>query len=136
MREKARRPLFHLAVMAMFLRALLPAGWMPNPEGFAESPLVICLMDMPSGMSMMHNMDMSKPMDMDMPGHDQDHGQQQNNDQCPFAAAPHFATPVTLAAVTLPVLSVGIVHRGQVWSWGARALPYSPQAPRAPPSLV
>jgi len=136
MREKARHPLIYLAIVAMFLRALLPAGWMPNPNGFLQSPLVICLMDMPGGMSMSHMMDMSKPMDMDMPGHGHDQGQQQGSDQCPFAAAPHFATPITFAAVALPAFSVGLVRDHQALGSSARALPYSPQSPRAPPSLV
>jgi len=124
-----------LALAAMVLRALLPMGWMPNPEGFAQSPLVICLMDMSSGAAM-SAMDMSKPMDMDMPGHGHDQGQQQGSDQCPFAAAPHFATPITFAAVALPAFSVGLVRDHQALGSSARALPYSPQSPRAPPSLV
>src|ERR1700729_3419972 len=85
-----------LALAAMVLRALLPMGWMPNPDGFAQSPLVICLMDMPSGM------DMSRAMDMDMQGHGQDHGQQQNNEQCPFAAAPHVAAALAIAELAPP----------------------------------
>src|SRR6202008_755800 len=97
-----------LALAAMMLRALLPMGWMPNPDGFAQSPLVICLMDMSSGAAM-SAMDMSKPMDMQ--GHGNDHGQQQNNEQCPFAAAPHAAAPVTIAELAPPsILNRFVVH--------------------------
>ena len=86
-----------LALAAMALRALLPMGWMPNPAGFAETPLVICLMDTPSGLDTSQAMDMSQAgqmsgMDMSNPDmHGHDHDQRQNGEPCPFAAAPHIA---------------------------------------------
>jgi len=123
-----------LALAAMMLRALLPMGWMPNPEGFAQSPLVICLMDMPSGMDMSHTMDMSKPMDMDMHGHD--HGQQQNNEQCPFAAAPHIAAPFTIAELAPPSELARFAEKPISGTPLALALAYHPQSPRAPPTSI
>jgi hypothetical protein len=125
-----------LALAAMMLRALLPMGWMPNPDGFAQSPLVICLMDMPSGMDMSHAMDMSKPMDMGIQGHGQDHGQQQNNEQCPFAAAPHIAAPVTVAAIAPPSELAHFAEKPASRTHLAFALDYHPQSPRAPPTLI
>lgn len=131
-----------LALAAMMLRALLPMGWMPNPDGFAQSPLVICLMDMPSGMAMSHGtdmshaMDMSKPMDMDMPGHGQDHGQQQNNEQCPFAAAPHIAAPFTIAEIAPPSELAHFAETPISRALFAFALDYHPQSPRAPPEIA
>ena len=123
-----------LALAAMVLRALLPMGWMPNPDGFAQSPLVICLMDMPSGMDMSHAMDMSKPMDMDMHGHD--HGQQQNNEQCPFAAAPHIAAPFTIAELAPPSELAHFAEKPASRTLPALALDYHPQSPRAPPASI
>jgi len=125
-----------MALAAMILRALLPMGWMPNPDGFAQSPLVICLMDMPSGMNMSHAMDMSKPMDMGMQGHGRDHSQQQNNEQCPFAAAPHVAAPLAIAELAPPsTLSRFVVHETADHSITGESH-YQPQSPRAPPSLI
>ena len=34
-----------LALSAMLLRAVLPAGWMPNLTGAGDAPLVICSVD-------------------------------------------------------------------------------------------
>src|SRR5580704_4013467 len=42
-----RRALVHIALAALILRAFLPAGWMPNPKGPAQSAFVICTMDGP-----------------------------------------------------------------------------------------
>ena len=125
-----------LALAAMMLRALLPMGWMPNPEGFAQSPLVICLMDMPSSMDMSHAMDMSKSMDMGMQGHGHDHSQQQNNEQCPFAAAPHVAASVDVAEIAPPSELAHFAEKPASRSLAAFALSYHPQSPRAPPPIA
>jgi hypothetical protein len=123
-----------LALAAMMLRALLPMGWMPNPDGFAQSPLIICLMDMPSGMAMSRTMDMSKPMDMS--GHGHGDSQQQSSEQCPFAAAPHVASPVTIADLAPPsTLSHFVVHEVADHSI-IGAGHYQPQSPRAPPQIA
>jgi hypothetical protein len=123
-----------LALAAMVLRALLPTGWMPNPEGFTHSPLVICLMDMPSGMDMSHAMDMSKPMDMDMQGHG--HSQQQNNEQCPFAAAPHVAASIAMAELAPPSELAHFAEQPDSRTLPSLALDYHPQSPRAPPGIA
>ena len=123
-----------LALAALVLRALLPTGWMPNPEGFAQSPLVICLMDMPSGMDMSHAMDMSKPMDMDMQGHG--HSQQQSSEQCPFAAAPHIAAPIAMAELAPPSELAGFAEKPVNRRLPALTLGYHPQSPRAPPTSI
>ena len=134
MGPRHRQAAITLALAAMLLRAFLPMGWMPNPAGFTQSPLVICLMDMPSGAA--HAMDMSG---MDMSGmnmHGHDHGQQQNNEQCPFAAAPHAAAPVTVAELAPPsILSRFVVHEAalEVVKGAAR---YQPHSPRAPPTPI
>ena len=134
MQTHFRRAAVAFALVAMALRALLPAGWMPNPDGFAQSPLMICFHDMPSGMDMSHAMDMSKPMDMQ--GHGQDHGQQQNNEQCPFAAAPHVAAPVTVAELAPPSTLIRLVVHETADEAIAAATHYQPQSPRAPPEIA
>src|SRR5579863_8833576 len=113
MRNNLRHSAIALALAAMVLRALLPTGWMPNPAGFATSPLIICQMDMSApaqtGMSTSMQMDMSAPMDMDMSTpvdmhgvHSPGHGQQQNTETCPFAAAPHLAPASFCAPISQP----------------------------------
>ncbi|HWF63536.1 MAG TPA: DUF2946 family protein, partial [Rhizomicrobium sp.] len=97
-------------------------------------PLVICLMDMPSSMGMSHAMDMSKPMDM--AGHGQEHGQQQNNEQCPFAAAPHIAAPIAIAELAPPAELARFAENPSSRTLVAFALDYHPQSPRAPPTTI
>ena len=135
-----RRAAVCLALAAMMLRALMPAGWMPNPAGAGDSFFVICDMDqgdMP-GMDMSHMsaMDMSK---MDMSG--TDHGGKQSGDAhqheaCPFAAAPHVATPSAEAELLLPSLLAKfspLLAQGQA---AIKAATYTPQSPRGPPVFV
>jgi hypothetical protein len=154
-----RRAAVMLALVAMAFRALVPAGWMPNPHGFAETAFIICdmgemspidmaKMDM-SGMGAAH-MDMSgMDMSMDMPGMSKtsgdpskDQAPAKTNDDgrqheaCPFAAAPHFATPSILAMLLPPSLADGISHRLKDESLSVHAAPYAPQSPRAPPALA
>ncbi len=157
-----RRAAVMLALVAMAFRALVPAGWMPNPHGFAETAFIICdmgemspmdmaKMDM-SGMGMSHmdmahmdmsgmdmsHMDMSKtdgdPSKDQAPAKSGDDGRQ--HEACPFAAAPHFATPSILAMLLPPSLADGISHRLKDESLSVHAAPYAPQSPRAPPALA
>lgn len=129
MQTRFRHAAVTFALVAMALRALLPMGWMPNPSGFSQSPLTICLMDLPM------------PMHMDMKGgahggHSSDHGQQQSNETCPFAAAPHLTGPALDIVLSEPQLvlarALSLIHdRGET-----SAARYSPQSPRAPPSFA
>ena len=150
MQAHHRRAGMILALAAMMLRALLPMGWMPNPAGFAQSPLVVCLMDTPSGLDTaeamsqgedMSNMDMSG-MDMakmDMKGHGQnhDHGQQQSSEPCPFAAAPHIAASGGLIVkLAPPSLLARLAESFAGESSVAHDAAYRPQSPRAPPPLT
>jgi uncharacterized protein involved in copper resistance len=137
-----RRAAVCLALAAMMLRALMPAGWMPNPAGTGGSFFVICDMDQGdmSGMDMSHMsaMDMSK---MDMSGMDHGPSGKQSGDAhqheaCPFAAAPHVATPSAEAALLLPSLLAKfspLLAHGQA---AIKAAVYTPQSPRGPPVSV
>jgi hypothetical protein len=115
----------HLALVAMVLRALLPAGWMPNPTGTGESAFVICTMDGPV-QSATKDHGPGKPTP--------DDGRQ--HEACPFAAAPHFATSSTVAVLRLPVASDSIARYEASQQPIAEPARYAPQAPRAPPSLA
>jgi hypothetical protein len=112
----------HLALAAMMLRALMPVGWMPNPAGAAGALFVICTADGPLLQTGQH----------DHGKHAPDDGQH-SHEECPFAAAPHVAAPVTVAQIALPsffgrfsnppLASVSVVFTAV----------YQPQSPRAPP---
>ncbi len=115
-----RRAAVHLALIALMLRALLPAGWMPNPGPANGSPLIICTMDGP-----LQALDgKGKPIRHDPRGHQ----------ACPFAAAAHLAPPAQLASLALPAIADGPA------AVPARAGPviarahHGPQSPRAPPA--
>jgi hypothetical protein len=142
-----RRAAVTLALAAMALRALMPAGWMPNPHGFAETAFIICDMGEMSPMTMA-KMDMAH-MDMSgMPGmSDRDGGAskdqapaRENDDShqqaCPFAAAPHVATPSIVVLLLPPSLADGISHALKDESLAVHAAHYALQSPRAPPSLA
>jgi hypothetical protein len=139
-----RRAAVCLALVAMMLRGLMPAGWMPNPDGAGTSLFVICDMDQAdmSKMDMSHmgmsGMDMSK-MDMSAIGHDPAHKPSSDSHQheaCPFAAAPHVATPSTVVALLLPSLSEHFSPQLAGGLLAVQSPAYAPQSPRAPPFLV
>ena len=145
MQTRDRRAAMILALAAMMLRALLPMGWMPNPAGFAISPLVICLMDTPSGADVSQAMDMPG-MDMsgmDMQGQDQgqhqgqDHSRQQGGEPCPFAAAPHIAASSGLiTALAPPSRLARLAEKPAIEAALAIDPAYQPHSPRAPPHLA
>jgi hypothetical protein len=147
MRKSSRHTAITLALAAMVLRALLPTGWMPNPAGFAVSPLIICQMDMSvpvqMDMRMPMQMDMSAPMDMDMSmpmdmhgGHSPGHDRQQNNETCPFAAAPHLAQASFYVPISEPTLATAAFSPFKLLHARADRAHYSPHSPRAPPSFA
>jgi len=123
MQIRTRRFAVHIALIAMILRALLPAGWMPGTP--ADGPgLVICTMD--GGLSAAS-------------GHGQDHKNPddgQHHAICPFAAAAHLAQASDSATTVASLISSGraisfdpddaVLHRP----------PHTSQAPRAPPTLL
>jgi hypothetical protein len=138
--EWARRAAVYLAIVAMALRALMPAGWMPNPDGAAKTAFVICDMG-EMDMSGMAGMDMSK-----MSGADHataaDHGPaKKSNDShqhedCPFAAAPHFATSSAVAMLLPPSSAAGFLQHLAGAQVAVQSAAYAPQSPRAPPTIV
>lgn len=118
MGTKLRRALLDIAIFAMLLHALLPAGWMPGPASDGAISFVIC------SASGLHHLD-------GRDGH-QDKGEHQN-DACPFAAAPHAATPVLVTAIAPPSRAFfGRSVFAAILPAPQRAA-YLPQAQRAPP---
>ena len=133
----ARKAALNLAVAAMVFRALLPLGWMPNPEGFGNTALIPC--DMP-----MSDADMA----MMMPGMDMSsmhHGagddgkapaSGHHHQECPYAAASHGGTPAIDAAPATPSLTVQLIQPSSKEATVRVVARYQPQSPRAPPLSV
>jgi hypothetical protein len=101
----------HVAFIALVVRALLPAGWMPDAHG-----LTICSVDAPT-----------QPAD-----HGKAPAQDAHHDICPFAAAPHLASTPDLPQLALPAFHAftAFTDRSHAAAVLAR---FTPQSPRAPP---
>jgi hypothetical protein len=121
---RARTAFVHLALVAMVLRALLPAGWMPNPG--AGAPLVICSV---------HGTlftDSRPGSAKHAPAQDDSHRQ----DVCPFAAGAHLATPGGAAMLALPQRFASIAANTPATAAISAREMFSRQSPRAPPAFV
>jgi hypothetical protein len=107
-----------LALSAVLLRGLLPAGWMPNANG--APGLTICTIN--------------GPRHIPTPGEPAHKPQHQS--VCPFAAAPPLASadaPVLALAPSLAFANAAKSERANVF---AHTPGYDVHAARAPPSLV
>jgi hypothetical protein len=107
----------HLALVALILRALLPAGWMPD----AQSGLTICSVDT---LGVIHH--------DGAPGHTDGKTSQQ---ECPFAAAPHLASTPDAPKLVLPAFHAFAAATDRAYAITVSAR-FTPQSPRAPPSFV
>ena len=120
---RARLAAIHLAIAAMLLRALLPAGWMPDPTGTAA--FTICTMDGTGHHS-----------EQDPAGKPAPEDGRHVHDECPFAAAPHVAAPVVAAHLPAPSTNS---HRVDFPDFAVAFGPiadYGPHSPRAPPHFA
>ncbi len=117
-----------LALAAMVLRALIPAGWMPSPAGQGET-LVICTA---AGLQTLSPPDdpapHDDPADAPAPPH--------KGTPCVFAAVAAFSAPPAVAP--LPVPGPTAVARLALQTWdGPRSVPrLTVHAPRGPPILA
>jgi hypothetical protein len=115
------------ALIAMLLRALLPAGWMPNLAGQTSAPFIICSMDDFAVLALGED---GKPVKQQP-----DQNGDRSHEGCPFAAAPHLAPPAAQVAFG----SSSLVHLGDyriAQTQENRPIAgYAPQSPRAPPSF-
>jgi hypothetical protein len=116
-----RRAIVHLALIAMILRAFLPAGWMPNPQGTAETAFVICTMDGP--VSVMDG--------KALPGKDDPRA----HESCPFAAAAQPAQLNQFAILAAPELSSTAAPQTLPSGLGPRQALFLKPSSRAPPSF-
>jgi hypothetical protein len=103
----------HLALAALILRALLPAGWMPD----AQSGLVICA----ATLGVIHH--------DGAPGHSDG---KMTQEECPFAAAPHLASAPEGPHLALPAFHAFVAASDRA-SAAIIAARFTPQSPRAPP---
>ena len=113
-----------LMLMAIGLRGVIPAGWMPNTQGAPNTPLVICTA---AGAQVIAAHDAS--------GHAPAPGRQQH-DHCAFAGLAS-APPPALIGLPIPsaLADVAVADRlGRAAPVAARG--HREQAPRAPPRPV
>ena len=131
-----------LALLAMVLKGLLPVGWMPNPEGFGETALILCDMDGPMSAADMAKMMAAMPgMDMSSMDASVGHGKKapdgsRSHEECPFAGVTHGGAAGAPTAFALPELAVEHAHRPVPERDIVRFARYQPQSPRAPPELA
>ena len=122
MTRSIRFAAIHFALAALILRAFLPTGWMPNPQGPGETAFIICSMDGPvigsDGTS--------------LPGKDDPRA----HETCPFAAAAQPAQFTDFIALAAPELSRAAAPRDLASGLEARRAHYFQPASRAPPSLT
>jgi hypothetical protein len=116
----------HIALAAMLLRALTPAGWMPSAEA-AGSPITICTMSGPVQLVVGPDGQPIKKQNQDDARH---------RDLCPFATAPHMAQPAATTGLALPSAILTATERAAHRRIMVQATRHAPQSPRAPPSFA
>lgn len=120
MRTGCKLAAVHLALVAMLLRALLPAGWMPAVLTPANaSPFVICTIDGP----------------LHPAKHDPSSGQGRMNTPCVFAAAAHLSPPLADAPLLLPQF-VQPIRFAQSHDDIIASASFRPNTARAPPASI
>jgi hypothetical protein len=107
----------HLALVALILRALLPAGWMPD----AQAGLVVCSANT---LGVIHH--------DTAPGHSNGKA---SHEECAFAAAPHLASAPDGPQLALPAFHAFVATTDHATARTIAAR-FTPQSPRAPPAFV
>jgi len=120
-------PGFYIAFVAMLFRALLPSGWMPNLGGAPGTPIILCSLDGPVQIVLGPD---GQPVKQSP-----DQNNTHQNDVCPFAAAPHFATPVAVLAVPVPLAIAAAPTVLAPERFKPASDFYTPQSPRGPPGI-
>ena len=112
--QELSRALRHLAIIALLVRAMVPAGWMPEANG----GLVICST---GTLGTIH--------------HDGDAPREAAHHDCAFAAAPQMAAAPDAVQLVLPAFHAfaALTDAGRAATIGAR---FSSASPRAPPPTV
>ena len=120
---RVRLAALHLAIAAMLLRALLPAGWMPDATG--ATAFTICTMD-----SSGHH------AGQQLPGKSAPTDGQHGHEECPFAAAHHVAASAVAAHLAAPSLAGRAADISDPAATFGPAAEYEPYSPRAPPRFA
>ena len=123
MKRNFRFAAVHIALVAMLLRALTPAGWMPSAEA-SGAPITICTMNGPA--QLVVGLD-------GQPINKQNQDDARHHDLCPFATAPHMAQPAATISLTLPSSILTTTERSAHRSIVVQTTHHAPQSPRAPP---
>jgi len=116
---RARIFAVHLAFAAMLLRAMLPAGWMPNPGAEAGSPLTICTINGPVQLS-------PQPLKHTP----------QHHDICPFSAKAHLGGGTQFASLLPPSPVASRMPNSAGRDFAIVNAGHRPGIPRAPPTLA
>jgi hypothetical protein len=116
----------HLALIAMVMRAMLAAGWMPD----AQAGLTLCSVSATLGV-IHHDGGPASPDDPS--NHQANH--QASHQECPFAAAPQLASTPDAPQLALPAFHAfaAAIDRAYAATVAAR---FTPHAPRGPPTLA
>lgn len=126
MNRNRSRAIAVIALTAMMLRALLPDGWMPAGGTSAGTLLTICTMNGPVRMALgADGQPQKQPAKHDSRSHE----------ICPFAAAQHFAAPISLASLTAPHVAAPVLYGSAATEISHARDVYSPQSLRGPPAF-
>jgi hypothetical protein len=106
----------HLAIIALLVRGMLPAGWMPDAQG----GLTLCSV---ATLGVIHH-DGQGPAD----------GKVQH-EECAFAAAAHLAATPDAPQLILPAFHSFAAETDGHYAAEVSAH-FTPQSPRAPPRIV
>jgi hypothetical protein len=109
----------HLALIAIFLRAMVPGGWMPDAHG-----LTICSAN--DTLGVVHHDGGPVPPSPDVPS---------GHQECPFAAAPQLASTPDVLQLALPAFHEFAAATDRAYAATVTAR-FAPQSPRAPPLTV
>ncbi len=110
------RSLRHLALIALIVRALIPAGWMPDAAG----GVTICS----ATLGTIHH--------DGTPSHDDS---KTSHEECPFAAAPHLASTPDVPHLTAPSMHAFTAATDRAYA-ATIAARFAPGSPRAPPAFA
>lgn len=117
---------FYLALTAMVLRALIPAGWMPSPSALTH--LTICTPTGPMPMELGPDRKQQEPAAPQDGAH--------HNDACPFGALQQVAATPTQAVFWTPIAWNTTKPPAVLHVVVSRAETHRPQSPRAPPVVT
>jgi hypothetical protein len=115
----ALKAIRHLALIALFVRAMMPAGWMPD----AHTGLAICSLDAFAHLGVVHHDDAPTT------------GDKASHEECPFAAAPHLASTPDVPSLIAPIAHAFAAATDRAYAATIVAR-FAPQSPRAPPLNV